>query len=71
MPQVVCAKPNENFYIVTEDVEVNKDGIMVRTENNTWASAVQYVNRGDRILRIEKGGTYSDGFIWDKVVLSN
>ncbi len=71
MPGSNSAIPQEGFSVVTENVELNTDGIMLRTEDNTWAPAICYVNRGDKLLRIERGGTYKDGFIWDKVVNSD
>ncbi len=71
MPNTISALPQEGFTIVTENVELNKDGIMFRTEDNTWAPAICYVNKGDKLLRIEKGGTYKDGLLWDKVVMDD
>ena len=71
MPESNSAMPQEGFSVVTENVELNTDGIMLRTEDNTWAPAICYVNRGDKLLRIERGGAYKDGFIWDKVVNSD
>lgn len=70
MPGSNSAMPQEGFSVVTENVELNKAGV-IKAEPNTWSPVICNVNVGDKLLRIERGGTYIEGAIWDKVVCSD
>lgn len=71
MPASVSTMPNTGYDLVTENV-VLKSGntnINIRQEKTTSSASIERVNQGDVLLRIEKGKTEENGYIWDKVVL--
>ena len=70
MPRTISPLPNtQQFKIVTENVTVNDTGINIRENRTATSTSIAKVNTGDVLLRIEKGTTEIEGFIWDKVVL--
>lgn len=72
MPQTISPLPSEQgFKIVTENVTVNDTNINVRENRTTTSTAIAKVNTGDVLLRIEKGTSQIEGYVWDKVVLSD
>lgn len=72
MPQTISPLPSEQeFKIVTENVTVNDTNINIRENRTTTSTAIAKVNTGDVLLRIEKGTSQIEGYVWDKVVLSD
>ncbi len=70
MPQDPSTSP-EGTASVTQNVQVNKDGINVRSGKSTSTAEIAKVNNGDILLRIELAGSKENGYYWDKVVLAD
>ena len=62
---------SEGISIVTQNVKVTGDSVIVRNGRGTSAGEIARVNNGDILLRIETDGNQIDGHNWDKVVLPN
>ena len=71
MPATTCGMPGVEVNIVTENVIVNSTNINVRADKSTSSESIAKVNTGDVLLRIERGNTNINGYVWDKVVLSD
>lgn len=73
MPSVISPYPNTQYGIVTENVVVKNGNtnINIRENKTTQSTSIARVNQGDVLLRIEQGKYEENGYIWDKVVLSN
>jgi len=76
MPKEVCPEPKSTgtaltSEIVTQDVEITGNGVNVRTEKSGSAEMIVKLNKGDKVLRIEKGIKEIDGTIWDCIVLND
>lgn len=71
MPQTVSPLPNNEYKVVTENVMVTDTNINIREAKSTSSTVIAKVNTGDVLLRIEKGITKVNDYIWDKVVLSD
>ena len=71
MPAATSAMPGVEVNIVTENVMVNSTNINIRADRTTSSEPIAKVNPGDILLRIEKGNTNINGYVWDKVVLSD
>ena len=71
MPAATSAMPGVEVNIVTENVMVNSTNINIRAARTTSSESIAKVNPGDILLRIEKGNTNINGYVWDKVVLSD
>ena len=71
MPAATSAMPGVEVNIVTENVMVNSTNINIRADRTTSSESIAKVNPGDILLRIEKGNTNINGYVWDKVVLSD
>lgn len=71
MPDTTCGMPGVEVNIVTENVMVNSTNINVRADKSTSSESIAKVNTGDVLLRIERGNTNINGYVWDKVVLSD
>ena len=71
MPATTCGMPGVEVNIVTENVMVNSTNINVRADKSTSSESIAKVNTGDVLLRIERGNTNINGYVWDKVVLSD
>ncbi len=71
MPEMRAAQPGTE-QIVTQDVQVNENSVIVRNGKGTNYSAITTLNKGTKILRIELDNSKdANGRYWDKVVLSN
>ncbi len=70
MPVTRCPQPASQS-IVTQNIEVTDDEIVVRESKSVDAEEMTTLKKGDKILRIEIGNTKTNGYYWDKVVLSN
>ena len=68
MPQDPSPSP-AGTVTVTQNVQVNKDGINVRSDKSTSSPEIAKVNNGDILLRIEVAGSKENGYYWDKIVL--
>ena len=76
MPSTPCREPQSSGEvimddIVTEDVEITGDGVNVRSEKSTSSESIAKLNKGDRVLRIEKANKEVNGYKWDCIVLSD
>ena len=76
MPSTPCREPQSSGEviandIVTEDVEITGDGVNVRSEKSTSSESIAKLNKGDRVLRIEKANKEINGYKWDCIVLSD
>ena len=54
-----------------KDVEITGDGVNVRSEKSTSSESIAKLNKGDRVLRIEKANKEVNGYKWDCIVLSD
>ncbi len=72
MPKYLSPLPGtQTVNIVTENVIVNGTDVNIRENRTTNSTSLARVNTGDILLRIEKGTSAIDGYVWDKVVLSD
>lgn len=70
MPQEISPSP-DGITLVTQNVKVKGDNVIVRDASTTSANEIVKVNKDDILLRIEISGIKSDGYYWDKVVLAD
>ncbi len=71
MPSQKCSIPGSE-QIVTQDVQIKQDSVVVRTGKGNTYSELCKLNKGNKILRIELDvKADSAGKYWDKVVLSD
>lgn len=70
MPSSKCPMPGTQS-IVTENIEITDSSVVVYKSKDKNSSKLATLKKGDKILRIEKGSSKENGYIWDKVVLSN
>lgn len=71
MPQQMSAEPGSEKP-VTQDVEITGSDVRVRSGKGTNYSTITYLNKGDKILRIELDNSKdASGIYWDKVVLKD
>ncbi len=70
MPDTKCPQPGSQS-IVTQDIQITSSSVIVRSSKSTTASKVATLSKNTKLLRIEIGNTKSNGYYWDKVVLSN
>lgn len=71
MPEQRCPMPGMST-IVTENVEINVDNVIVRSGKGTSYSAIDTLSKGTKLLRIELASSKdSEGIYWDKVVVGN
>ena len=70
MPKEKAKRPGTEK-VVTEDVEVTGDNVNVREGKGKQSKEIAKLNKGDKVVRIEKDTQVIDGFYWDKVVLKN
>ena len=61
----------DDISIVTENVKVNGNDVIIRTGKGTSNSEIAKVKSGDVLLRIEMSGNKVEDHFWDKVVLPN
>lgn len=73
MPATVSALPSTGYNLVTENIVIKSGNtnINIRQEKSISSTSIEKVNQGDILLRIEKGTVEENGFVWDKVVLSD
>lgn len=71
MPDQIATEPGSEKP-VTQDVEITGTDIRVRSGKGTNYSILTYLNKGDKILRIELDNNKDyAGIYWDKVVLTD
>lgn len=71
MPEQISTQPGSEKP-VTQDVEINATDVRVRAGKGTNYSIITYLNKGDKILRIELDNSKdASGIYWDKVVLKD
>ena len=70
MPSTKCAMPGTQS-IVTQNIEITDSSVVVYKSKDKNSSKLSTLKKGNKILRIEIGSTKENGYIWDKVVLSN
>lgn len=70
MPVTKCPQPGSQS-IVTQNVQVTDNELIVRSSKSTSASKVETLKKGAKVLRIEVGTTKTNGYYWDKIVLNN
>lgn len=74
MPSTVSPKPKDSGQvimddIVTQDVEITGTNVNVRAEKSTSGTVIAKLNKGDRVVRIEKANKIINGYKWDCIVL--
>lgn len=70
MPDDACSMPGTQS-IVTENIQITADSVVVYKSKNTTSEKLATLKKGEKVLRIEDGSEKENGYIWDKVVLSN
>lgn len=70
MPSSKCPMPGTQS-IVTENIEITDSSAVVYKSKNKNSGKLATLKKGDKILRIEIGSSKENGYVWDKVVLSN
>lgn len=70
MPEQICPEPGTEKP-VTQDVEINENGVRVRNGKGTNYDVVTNLNKGTKVLRIELDNSKTNGYYWDKIVLAN
>ena len=70
MPSTRCAMPGTQS-IVTQNIEITNSSVVVYKSKSTTSTKLDTLNKGEKILRIEIGSEKENGYVWDKVVLSN
>ena len=70
MPSTKCAMPGTQS-IVTQNIEITDSSVVVYKLKDKNSSKLSTLKKGDKILRIEIGSNKENGYIWDKVILSN
>lgn len=70
MPSSRCPQPGTQS-IVTENIEITASSVPVYKSKSKSSSKLTTLKKGDKILRIEIGSSKENGYVWDKVVLSD
>ena len=70
MPDTKCPMPGTQS-IVTQNIEITDSSVVVYKSKNTTSTKLTTLKKGEKILRIEIGSDKENGYVWDKVVLSN
>lgn len=70
MPTSRCALPGSES-IVTQNIQVTSSSLVVYKSQSKSSTKLTTLSKGDQILRIEIGSEKTNGYIWDKVVLSD
>ncbi len=70
MPDTKCEMPGTQS-IVTQNIEITDSSVVVYKSKNTTSTKLTTLKKGEKILRIEIGSDKENGYVWDKVVLSN
>lgn len=65
MPNVVSELPRDEYYAVTENVQVNSNGTAVKIRTDINSETIATLDQGTQLLRIEQNN------IWNKVVLAD
>lgn len=69
MSEQISTQPGSEK-VVTQDVEITEKDVRVRSGKGTNYTTITYLNKGDKILRIELDNSKdASGIYWDKVVL--
>ena len=70
MPDSRCPMPGTQS-IVTQNIEVTDSSLAVYKTKSKTSTKLKTLKKGEKILRIEIGSEKENGYIWDKVVLSD
>ena len=70
MPDTKCAMPGSQS-IVTQNIQITDSSVVVYKSKNKTSTKLATLKKGEKILRIEIGSNKENGYVWDKVVLSN
>ncbi len=70
MPDTRCAMPGTQS-IVTQNIQVTDASLVVYKSKSKTSTKLDTLKKGEKILRIEIGSEKENGYVWDKVVLSN
>ena len=71
MPTYKAAEPGKET-IVTQDVQINESNVNIRKTASIKGEILGTLSKGTKLLRIELAASKdSNGYFWDKVVLSN
>lgn len=70
MPSARCAMPGTQS-IVTQNIEITASSVDVYKSNSKSSTKLKTLKKGEKVLRIEIGSEKENGYIWDKVVLSD
>lgn len=71
MPTIKAAEPGKET-IITQDVQINENSVNIRKTASISGAVLKTLNKGTKLLRIELAEKKdSDGYYWDKVVLSD
>ena len=71
MPTIKAAEPGKET-IITQDVQINENGVNIRKTASISGTVIKTLDKGTKLLRIELAEKKdSDGYYWDKVVLSD
>lgn len=70
MPAQKCLVPT-NAGIVTQNVQINGTNVQIRETPSLVGVVLTKLNTGDKLLRIETASSKNDGYVWDKIVLSD
>ncbi len=71
MPTIKAAEPGKET-IITQDVQINENSVNIRKTASISGTVLKTLNKGTKLLRIELAEKKdSDGYYWDKVVLSD
>ena len=70
MPDTKCAMPGTQS-IVTQNIQITDSSVIVYKSKDKNSTKLSTLKKGDKILRIEIGSQKENGYVWDKVVLSN
>ena len=70
MPDTKCPMPGTQS-IVTQNIQITDSSVIVYKSKSKSSSKLKTLKKNDKILRIEVGQEKENGYIWDKVVLSD
>ena len=70
MPDARCPMPGTQS-IVTQNIEVTDSSIVVYKSKDKNSTKLKTLKKGEKVLRIEVNTEKENGYLWDKVVLSD
>lgn len=70
MPSSRCPMPGTQS-IVTQNIEITASSVVVYKSKSKSSTKLETLKKGDKVLRIEIGSEKENGYVWDKIVLSD